>query len=294
MDGRNRTQATAVDACALLRNLYETGPGNTFDDASAGPMFDAPLIAVASADDPWFVRFKEVIGDFHWTPQEALALAAPGATARSVISWCLPISETARVANRRESTLPARSWAYVRTFGEQFNTQLRHGLEQRLQGLGFAAVAPAVLAECDSKPRPRVGLSSRWSERHVAFVAGHGTFGISGGLITRRGVAHRLGSVVTSAAIPPTPRPYGDDPFAWCLKLSRGTCGACIRRCPAGSIGETTEARNKDRCHAHAYTVVAKRGRELFGWDGVYGCGLCQTGVPCESRNPTEQLENRK
>jgi epoxyqueuosine reductase QueG len=205
-----------------------------------------------------------------------------------VISWCLPVVRPAREANRRETQLPSRSWAYVRTFGEEFVTRLRHGMEERLRELGFAALAPAVAPQCDVKVRTPVGLSSRWSERHVAFVAGLGTFGLSGGLITRRGIAHRLGSVVTSAEISPTLRPYGDDAFAWCLKLSRGTCGACIRRCPVSSIGETIQARDKSRCHEHAYKVITRRGRELFGWEGIYGCGLCQTAVPCEERNPTE------
>ena len=208
-----------------------------------------------------------------------------------MICWRLPISAAARRANRGETTLPARDWAWVRTFGEHLNTRLRHGMEARLRGLGFASVAPAVLRECDATTRPKVGISSRWSERHAAFVAGHGTFGLSGGLITRGGVAHRLGSVVTSALFPPTTRPYGEDPFAWCLRLSRGGCGACIRRCPAGSIGEGTSARDKGRCQDHTYNVVGRRGREVFGWEGVYGCGLCQTGVPCEERNPTERTQ---
>ncbi len=271
-----------------LLELYETDPGNRFDDPAMGPLFDPPLVGVAAADDPWFARFKEIIGDFHWTPQEALELVAPRARARSVISWCLPVVTPARVTNRRETQLPSRNWAYVRTFGEQFVTRLRHGLEGRLRTLGFDALAPAVVPQCDVQVRPAVGISSRWSERHAAFAAGLGTFGLSGGLITRRGIAHRLGSVVTSADIPPTPRPYGDNAFAWCLKLARGTCGACIRRCPVGSIGETTQARDKSRCYEHAYNVITRRGRDVFGWEGVYGCGLCQTGVPCEERNPTE------
>jgi epoxyqueuosine reductase QueG len=279
----------ALDPQILLRELYDADLGNRFDDPAVGPLFDPPLVGVAAADDPWFARFKRIIGDFHWTPQEALELVAPEKTrARSVISWCLPVVEAARVANRRETHLPSRSWAYVRTFGEEFVTRLRHGMESRLRETGFAALAPAVAPQCDVKVRAPAGLSSRWSERHIAFVAGLGTFGLSGGLITRRGIAHRLGSVVTDGEISPTPRPYGDDPFAWCLKLSRGTCGACIRRCPAGSIGETIHARDKNRCHEHAYDLVSRQGRELFSWQGVYGCGLCQTGVPCEERAPTE------
>jgi epoxyqueuosine reductase QueG len=277
-----------MDPSALLPELYEADQKKYFDDPAMGPVFDPPFVGVAGAEDPWFARLKELIGEFHWTPQEALALVAPQAQARSVISWCLPVAQVARVTNRRAKQIPSRSWAYVRTFGEEFVTRLRHGVEDRLRALGFAALAPAVAPQCDVQVRPRVGLSSRWSERHVAFVAGLGTLGLSGGLITRRGIAHRLGSVVTSAQIAPTPRPYGDDAFAWCLKLSRGTCGSCIRRCPVGSIGETVAARDKGLCRDHYTGVVSRRGRALFGWEGVYGCGLCQTKVPCEDRNPTE------
>jgi epoxyqueuosine reductase QueG len=275
-----------LDVAQMLLDLYDSDPGNHFEDPALGPLFDPPLVGAADADDPWFERFKELIGDFHWTPQEALALVAPEARARSVICWALPKGRTARADNARETEAPARTWAYVRTFGEQMLDRMRNGLAERLRALGYAAIPPAIAPENTWADRPRVGLSTCWSERHVAMVAGLGTFGLSGGLITVRGIAHRAGSVVTDAEIAPTPRPYGDDPFAWCLRLSRGTCGACAQRCPAGSIGETLEARDKEACRRHGAAIHASR-RALFGWEGVYGCGLCQTRVPCEARNPT-------
>jgi epoxyqueuosine reductase QueG len=276
----------------ILRRLYDADAEKFLDDPPDVPMFDPPIVAVARADDPWFPRLKEIIGDFLWTPQEALALAVPGATARSVICWALPVCEVARAANRAESRLPARPWVYVRVFGEEFITRLRLGLVERLQQMGFAAVAPQESPQNKVERRDGIGWSCNWSARHTAFVAGLGTFGISGGLITRRGIAHRLGSVVTDADIPATARPYGDDPFAWCLKTSRGTCGACIRRCPAGSIGETVADRIKDACRDWAYSVVRVEGRDRYHMDSVRGCGLCQTAVPCEARNPTE--DNRE
>jgi len=201
----------------------------------------------------------------------------------------MPVAEVARQANGRETKRPARDWAYVRTFGEQLLTRMRLGLVERLGRLGFAATAPQENPHNTVARQPGVGLSARWSERHAAFVAGLGTFGLSGGLITARGVAHRLASVVTDAEIEPTPRPYGDDPFAWCLRTARGSCGQCIQRCPAGSIGGTPAARDKERCRDQLADVVAPWAREAFGWDGRYGCGLCQTDVPCEARNPTEE-----
>lgn len=277
------------DPATILLELFEADSQKYFDEPAATPLFDRPEVAVADADDPWFERFKDLIGEFYWTPNEALALADAGTRAQSVICWSMPVAQIAREANRRQTETPARQWAYVRTFGEKFLTRLRHGLEQRLRDMGFAAIAPGVAPENDVRRRPGIGFSACWSERHTAFVAGLGTFGISGGLITRRGVAHRLGSVVTDMEIAPTPRPYGDDPFAWCLRSARGTCGACADRCPTTSIGETVHDRNKDACSHWAYGRFRHgRGLELFGWEGVYGCGLCQTAVPCEGRNPTE------
>jgi epoxyqueuosine reductase QueG len=136
---------------------------------------------------------------------------------------------------------------------------------------------------------PGIGISTRWSERHTAFVAGLGTFGLSGGLITMRGIAHRLGSVVTDLKLLPTPRPYGDDPFAWCLRTARSECGACISRCPVGSVGETIEERDKEACFQYYADTVGKQCKGVFGWKGIYGCGLCQTDVPCEDCNPMEK-----
>jgi epoxyqueuosine reductase QueG len=275
-----------LDALATLTELLAADPGTCFDDPPGTPMYDPPMIAVAAADDPWFWRFKQVIGEFYWTPQEVLSLAASTARAVSVVCWCLPISSVARTSNRREKQLPGRGWSYVRTFGEELNNRLRSGMEQRFRALGFAAVAPALLSQNTIAVRPPVGLSSCWSERHTAFVAGLGTFGLSGGLITSRGIAHRLGSLVTDAEFAPNARPYGDDPFAWCLRLKHGLCGTCIQRCPVNSIGQDLATRDKIVCQSYYKDYVTTQRAEVFRWSGHYGCGLCQTGVPCEDRIP--------
>jgi epoxyqueuosine reductase QueG len=275
-----------LDPQRLLEQIWRDDADKYFPQADLGPYFDPPLVAIAEAADPWFVRLQEHIGPFHWTPQEALDLVAGAATARSVVSYALPISAAARQANRQQSRGPAELWARVRTFGEQFNDRVRSGLVEALQAAGHAAVAPAIHPDNDVRDTADRPYNSRWSERHVAFVAGLGTFGISGGLITRAGVAVRFGSVVTSADFPATARPYGDDPFAWCLKTARDACGACIQRCPAGSIGPTHSDRDKRACRAQVKAAI----RDLaptFGFQGNYGCGLCQTAVPCEARNPT-------
>jgi len=273
-----------------LVRLFGSSPHNVLDDGRTA-LFDAPIVGVADASDGWFERLKQVIGEFHWTPEEALALGAPSAHARSVICWSLPVAEAVRVANRAEKLFPARAWAFTRTHADHLLSFMEQGLAAYLRSQGCATVAPTSIPENVVELRPGVGLSSRWSLRHVAFVAGLGTFGISGGLITKRGIAHRLGAVVTEATVPATPRAYGDDPFAWCLRMARGTCGKCIRRCPVGSVGQTVHERNKPACAEHSRRLRSE-GKTLYGWAGAYGCGLCQTAVPCESGVPTEDPDD--
>lgn len=266
--------------------LWENRCGNLFNEPKGEKIWKKPIVKFAAAADPFFLRFKELLGEFYWTPGEALTLVSPGAAAKSVIVWCLPASDAARRANRKEDTYPSREWAYTRTYGEAVNDEIRRGVVAYLRQNGFASTAPQLIPANTMKRREGPGWSCNWSERHTAFVAGMGTFGISGGLITEHGIAHRLGSIVTELELEPDDRPYGDDPFAWCLREAKGTCGVCIQRCPVGSIGERAADRNKDLCAQHDFETIPAYGKEAFEWEGEYGCGLCQTGVPCEGRRP--------
>jgi epoxyqueuosine reductase len=133
-------------------------------------------------------------------------------------------------------------------------------------------------------------FSSTWSERHAAYASGLGTFGLCDGLITPVGKAVRLGSVVARIQIPPTQRPYSDH-HAYCLfygnrdsRTGGHICGKCMARCPVGAITEA--GHDKVKCSEHTSHTTAEYVRAQYGFNG-YGCGLCQTGVPCESKIPT-------
>ena len=131
-------------------------------------------------------------------------------------------------------------------------------------------------------------FSSTWSERHAAYAAGLGTFGLCDGLITPLGKAIRVGSVVARISMPATPRPYTDH-HTYCLFYSDGSCGECIDRCPAGAVSE--QGHDKLRCREHL-NHTRPYVLEQYGFEG-YGCGLCQTGVPCESKIPTSEDVNQ-
>lgn len=163
------------------------------------------------------------------------------------------------------------------------NVDLRKYMLRWLNGRGYMAAAPVLLPEyknvIDTKQRI---YTSTWSERHMAYACGLGTFSLNEGLITTKGIAHRLGSVVTNAGLPQTPRHYKGH-MDYCL-FSRG-CRACIKRCPAKAISRL--GHNKDLCYKMNYLGegAAARIREL-GFQET-GCGLCQVGVPCEDRIPS-------
>jgi epoxyqueuosine reductase len=246
--------------------------------------FDEPLVGFASASDPLFTEYRKIIGPFHRTPPEWLA-PDPDASAVSegtVICWILPITRTTRESNRRERVLPSLEWARTRNFGEKFNNLLRRHLVAFLSERGHRAVAPQLSPDwkrIDDSPR---GIASTWSERHAAYAAGMGTFSLNDGLITRRGIAHRCGSVVTDLVLRPTRR-ADKGPWWNCLHYREGSCGICIDRCPAGALSR--EGHDKTKCREYLYGDIPHAVADRFHVPEI-GCGLCQTKVPCEGRTP--------
>ncbi len=268
-----------------IRSFLQDKDENQLFEGESERAFGAPLIGFAHGADPLYDRYKQVIGPFHWTPVEAFQQAFPGSGIESeelsVISWILPQTESTKADNRVQERMPAERWARARIFGEKVNERLRQHLVDRLSAAGFRAVAPVLLAEFDSDHMGANGRASTWSERHMAHAAGLGTFGLCDGLITPVGKAMRTGSVIVEAKIPPTERTYGDH-RAYCTFFARGGCMVCAERCPVDAISE--EGHDKEICRRYV-DATNDYVREHYGFDG-FGCGLCQTDVPCESGVP--------
>ena len=256
---------------------------NRFPD-SGERYFDDPLIGFAAAADPLFTEYKSVIGEFHLTPGELVAASTPEDpwAPATVISWVLPITDRTRASNRNETVYPSREWAKTRNFGEQFNSALRRHMVGWLAGKGYRAAAPQLMPAWREMGETAVGIASSWSERHAAYAAGLGTFSLNDALITPKGIAHRLGNVITDLVLEPSERPYPER-RANCLYFREGTCGACIGRCPADALSR--DGHDKYRCRSYVYGAVPEAVGERYGVAAT-GCGLCQTKVPCEGRIP--------
>jgi epoxyqueuosine reductase QueG len=277
----------------LAFDFWTNAPSNSLHLADGvEKAWQEPHLAVARGDDPLFARNKELIGDFLWTPAEAFAIAFPTlqvpASELRVISYVLPQTEATRADQRVATTVPCERWARSRYHGEEFNCELRLHLAEQLTAAGYPAVAPERLPGFDYRQSERFGLASNWSERHAAFIAGHGTFSLSDAMITRWGKSVRFGSVVAQIDLPVSERVYGDEVYGWCLWYARGTCGACAGRCPAAAIS-TAEGHDKPACFRYIRETTTPYASASYG-TGATPCGLCQAGIPCESRCPISPL----
>jgi epoxyqueuosine reductase QueG len=286
MKERIRSSNPAEWVEGIIKDFINNSPENTLKNPAGEKAWNDPLVGFSGGEDPIYKEYKEKhIGAFHWMPLEAFQMAFPQSPTKAgeltVISWILPQMEKTKADLRKESRLPSESWARARIFGEETNVKLRKHLVATLAAAGVEAVSPMIFPRWEQKVSERFGFASTWSERHAAYAAGLGTFGLCDGLITPKGQAMRCGSAIAKIKIPPTPRPYQDH-HAYCLFYSRGTCGKCIVRCPADAV--TKAGHDKLKCKAYL-DLTRTYVTSTFGFEG-YGCGFCQTGVPCESRIP--------
>ena len=263
-------------------------PQNSLYGEAGEAAWAEPLVGFSSGADGVYEDLRRHAGPSHWTPQEIFALAFPEAPAApeelTVVSWVLPQTEATKADNRRERIYPAERWARARIYGEKVNAELRREVVAGLAASGYQAVAPVLTPQFGVRESETYVFTSNWSERHVAYASGLGTFGLCDGLITPKGKAVRLGSVVVRGRVLATPRPYGHHQ-AYCLYFAEGTCGDCIDRCPVRAISK--DGHDKVKCDRHLERTKPYV-REHFGFEG-YGCGLCQTGVPCESGIPVRR-----
>lgn len=240
-------------------------------------LFESPLVGYASANDKIFSRFRDEGEITHGR------FIPPGKwlkDAKTVVSVFLPFSRRIVESNAQDPLFPSQEWLHGRFEGQQRIDALSRHLVTALNAKGYRAVAPSLEPDyrifigtwdCPDGTPDNSSYGSTWSERHVAFAAGLGTFGLSRNLITDRGVAGRFTSIVTDMPHAPTPRCYSD-PYEYCL-----SCGACILTCPVQAIGE--QGKEHTPCSAYLDQILERTGMR-------YGCGKCQVDVPCSTSRP--------
>lgn len=222
--------------------------------------WNVPLVGFADAKNPRFSMLKELVLPDHQTPEDILPDPA------IVISYFIPFTEQVGDSNRSLDGGPSRQWsrAYYET-----NTMMAHlnsQLKERIEAMGYRAAASEVAGKYSQDV-----LKSRWSQRHVANIAGLGTFGINNMLITERGCCGRFQSVVTSLPVEPDQAAKEER----CLYKKNGTCKVCVMRCKSGAL--TVEGFDRFLCNRTC------REQDRYG-EGT--CGKCVVGLPCTYKMP--------
>ena len=244
----------------ILAEKVEELINRQIENAKTITQYRKPLIGFASAHDPLFNQMKEIVGPHHLHPTELLS------NAETVIAFFIPFAETIITANRKGSEI-AREWAVAYKETNKLIETISFELKKELVSLGINVVTQPATHNFNEQD-----LTTSWSNKSMAYVAGLGTFGINHLLITKAGCAGRFGSTVISAKIPSSPRPTREN----CLYKRDYTCQFCVKNCPTGAL--TLEGLNKQRCYTHLLEVD-----KLFPDLGLCDvCGKCSVG-PCAS-----------
>lgn len=276
---------TPLDLNRIAAAFVETSPLNRVSaekalrpELAGMQMLEPPILGFASADDEYLLSLQD-------NPQANLNMDPPSfwlEGAKTVISFFLPFPEQVKRSNSLDRRQPSQEYMHARVDGQTFLIALCQHLKEALEAEGYQAVIPAAdprfwsNAATDKKGNG-ILFTSNWSERHAAYAAGLGTFSLNKGLITQKGMAGRFGSIITNWETTPTPRTYTE------LEEHCIRCGACIVACPAQAIS-WENGKDHARCSAYLGEILAANRP-------YYGCGKCQTAVPCESMAPHKPVK---
>ena len=259
----SRNNASSADWAILNKNKPQEYVGLRF--------YNPPIISFGSAFDEGFNKLREpdVIGPHHYLPTDWLS------GAKTVISIFIPFSDRVIQSNVVDPIVPSMEWRYARIDGQPHLLATGALVRDALLAAGYNAVMPfaeeAYWANISDTSNPEKPIySSNWSERHVAFVTGLGTFGLMTNFISRIGTCGRLVSVVTDWEIEPDKKDY-TDVLDYCSK-----CKACFAACPAEALSD--EGKSIKKCQEFLRKMNADSIPRV-------GCGKCMAGVPCQSKS---------
>ncbi len=238
----------------------------------------SPLVGFADAEDEGFPKLRELVHPEHEMPWEVL----PGA--KTVIACFVPFTEKIAKGNAAEG-LASPDWALCYELTNAMFHELTGHIVSYLEENGYRAAVSKEAAVFD-----REKITSRWSQRHIAYLAGLGSFGLNNMLITEMGSCGRLCTVVTDldceCGVPVTEE--------YCLYKRKGSCMACVKRCPTGAL--TGEGFRRDVCftrcreNAKVYTRFGNSYASAAGQEaedsGSEVCGKCLVNLPCTMKKP--------
>ena len=255
----------------VLRNLAEDYVAAYPEKSGQRDIWRKPLLVTAGADGR-FDRLPQIAARDHALPQELLPSAG------SVVVFFVPFVKAIAVENHK-GEIPCRNWGLAYEATNRLINRLSRHIQQHLEKRGYKTELTPATHNFDP-----VKLVSRWSHKHLGYLAGLGRFGVNAQLITPSGCAGRLGSLVTDAEL-------GDSPLVeekeLCLYKNGHKCLVCVKRCPVGAVSES--GIDRKLCWQRLNFNQA-RTEELAGLEKTTQvCGKCQVLMPCSLTVPKKK-----
>ena len=231
-----------------------------------------PLLVTAIIDAR-FERLRQIAADNHLHPYDLLSKA------KTVIVFFIPFKREL-VKENKVGDRPCRNWgvAYVQT--NDLIDRLSRAIGNMLAAQGFKSELTPATHNFDE-----ARLMARWSHKHLGYLAGMGRFGVHNMLITPRGCAGRLGSLVTEADIGDHPLMVTDEA---CLLRAGKDCGKCMPACPVEALSE------HDFDPRGCWSRLNENQATLNYFDDLPEstdvCGKCAAMMPCSFVNPVAKL----
>ena len=225
-----------------------------------------PIIEFIPANDKRLISLKEAVSVEHFMPCDILH------DAKSIISFFIPFQENI-VNSNIKGEMASAEWAiaYIKTNDliKKINDNTGILMEQN----GYKTGKIPATHNFDTEK-----IISSWSHRHIAYIAGLGTFGINNMLITKNGCCGRFGSIITNYEF----REYKQIKKIEekCLNKSNGSCGICRKKCAINAYENNNF--NRHKCYKQCLEN-AEYHKELGHADV---CGKCLVGLPCSIREP--------
>ena len=189
---------------AIHRFVAES-PYNSLGFKNSEPAFDEPVVGFSSGNDPLYQEFRSHIGQFYYTPldmfKDIFSNEDVAENDLTIISWIIPSTRKTREEQADQDKYPSERWVRTRALGEDFNNHLRRHVVELFLNMNIQAFAPLLSTVWSRSDEGPYAPCSNWSERHAAYNAGLGTFGLCDGLITPVGKAVRIGSVIARVSI---------------------------------------------------------------------------------------------
>lgn len=247
---------------AMLEKIIDAELERRKQERGLPELWRRPIVKFADAESPEFLRLRQSVLPDHSLPHQIL----PGA--KIVISYFLPFCQQAAESNvggRYASPL----WVKAYQQSSQLLPIINETICEALRQAGHRAAIPQDVGYAG----PGI-YKSRWSQRHIAWIGGMGTFGLYNLLITDSGCCGYYSSVVTNLDAPPDQILEEER----CLWRSRGLCGQCLRQCVGGAWAQGEFLREK--CLEMCLETARYYGRGELE-QPADACGKCAVGLPC-------------